>query len=827
MKKTILLWLIAIAVAFVIITGLAGTGERTAPATFGRNLITQAGVCPPFFLFDEAGALIDPVHDINSNKPYSPRQTCGKCHDYERITQGFHFQQGKDEAAAQSYTDRYQWVTHPGNYGGNWCSPAPLYNYLSQKQNTGPREMDMTSFTFITSGCGSCHPGGGPLEYDRNGYRYDRYMDSVGYTAGGINDYDGDYYKSHWNRSGVAEGDCNMCHYPEYDFKERNAHLAKWNFRWMATAGSGLARVDGSVKDNTQISLVYDLRKFDNEGKLSMHLVREPRNQACLNCHSKPQWKKRGASFTPFTDVHIAKGLKCVDCHPAGSMAVDPRINGKETHQFGKGDDPGGQVRNDLDNTMRTCEDCHISGYLNAPIASHNWLPALHLEKLSCQACHIPQRKVKSALVQTSDVFNPGTKINPPSKYIWTFYDQYMAYWNHYGELSMFTAADQPTDPFVPVYARYKGKIFPINAVHSAWPGIETEGKPGLHQPRMKDIYEMWISQRTDSTQYALLSVIRDDNLDGIPEVNRAEEIDAFIESVSSHLQQSGYDLDSGRRVVWVNNDRIYYNGNQFKLIDKELHESSPYASVHKYSHDVFPARAALGSRSCTECHSSRSDFFFAQVVRYPFGDDAKPVYEIQYEKLGLAKYQVWSSVVREQYIKPVSFVAMTLLLLWLLLSLILHVNLRLGLIGMSRSLLYFFWTIMLAFLVLVFLRPDLHSYILPEPIWIDSNHFYICIVAFLAGVYFWMDFRNKHQRRHWVTWSMGFFVGLAFFSGVLMLLKWQAIDTMVRVAYTLFDTSILLLLLASIVLLMQCQNKTVANQELSYHASTGGELPS
>ena len=103
----------------------------------------------------------------------------------------------------------------------------------------------------------------------RNGYRYDRYMDSVGYTAGGINDYDGDYYKSHWNRSGVAEGDCNMCHYPEYDFKERNAHLAKWNFRWMATAGSGLARVDASVKDNTQKSLVYDLRKFDNEGKLS------------------------------------------------------------------------------------------------------------------------------------------------------------------------------------------------------------------------------------------------------------------------------------------------------------------------------------------------------------------------------------------------------------------------------------------------------------------------------------------------------------------------------------------------------------------------------
>ncbi|PLX40639.1 MAG: hypothetical protein C0608_08470 [Deltaproteobacteria bacterium] len=32
-----------------------------------------------------------------STTPYSPKMTCGKCHDYEKITSGFHFMQGFDE----------------------------------------------------------------------------------------------------------------------------------------------------------------------------------------------------------------------------------------------------------------------------------------------------------------------------------------------------------------------------------------------------------------------------------------------------------------------------------------------------------------------------------------------------------------------------------------------------------------------------------------------------------------------------------------------------------------------------------------------------------
>lgn len=80
------------------------------------------GVCPPFFIRDESGAIINPVSMQNTNKPYSPKQTCGLagCHNYKKITKGYHFQQGKDEQPSQKLKDLYQWVLSPGQYGGRW-----------------------------------------------------------------------------------------------------------------------------------------------------------------------------------------------------------------------------------------------------------------------------------------------------------------------------------------------------------------------------------------------------------------------------------------------------------------------------------------------------------------------------------------------------------------------------------------------------------------------------------------------------------------------------------------------------------------------------------
>ncbi len=760
---------------------------------FFNDTLISMNVCPPFYLYDENDSLINPVLGINADKPYSPRKTCGKCHDYEKITKGYHFQQGRGEEPNELMKARYQWVTSPGNYGGTWCSPAPIYRQLAKKTNKSAKEIDMTSFDFITATCGGCHPGGGSLEFDRNGIRYDKFIkDSTNkLSSGDDNNFDGDYYKAKWDKTGVIEADCMLCHLPEYNFKVRNANLDSLNFKWMATAGSGLASVNGSIKSDIPPEVIYDITKFDKEGKLSLHLVREPRNETCLNCHSKPDWKKRGASYTSRTDVHIKAGLKCVDCHAAGRNAPNERIRGKEEHQFGKGDDPSGFVRDDLDNTVRDCKDCHLTGYRNAPIAKHNWLPPLHLEKLSCQTCHINVRGVKSALVQVSDVYNPGTKISPPPKYIWTFYDQNMKYWNHYGEFNMFTNKDQPNDIFYPLLAEYKGKIFPVNPVHSAWPGIYTEGQPGLNQPKMKDVYGMWIAHKNEN-KYPELKKIKDDNGDKVPEVNTEEEIDAFINSVREHLINSGYDL-SGKEVVWVNNDIMYRSSKEFKTLDKKEFESSPYASVYKYSHDVSPSKSALGINGCTDCHSNDSKFFNAAIVKYPFGRDGKPVTEPQYKRMDISAFTVLIGFLREEYMKPLFYIGVYLFIIsFLILLMVKYIPEEFkSLIPVTKYPFYvtLLISIMIIAVIILYLKTGLPEYMLPERFFLDANHFIISLINMLIGIITLVVLRNKSEDLFLQKIIITLLIVSAF-SGFLMIIQFNAIFHFIRYTYTVFDLS-------------------------------------
>ncbi|MHB9029764.1 MAG: cytochrome c3 family protein [Candidatus Latescibacterota bacterium] len=776
-------------------------GYPAAATGFGQSDHLD-NVCPPFHLLDEEGNVIDPVNGVNADKPYSPKQTCGKCHDYDKITRGYHFMQGKGESATSGQRDRYLWVTTPGNYGGTWCSPAPLYRHLSPKQNDNPRVIDMTSFSFITAGCGACHPGGGPTEYDREGKRYDHRMSdpSRGFTSGGDNGLDGDYYKARWNETGVMEADCLLCHLPEFDMNVRNKQIEALNFRWAPTAGAGLAEITGSISGGTPVSVMYNKSRFNPDGTVSPHIVREPRNEACLSCHSKPGWKKRGANFSARTDVHLRAGMKCIDCHPAGSVADDDRIREREMHQFGKGDDPGGHVRDDLDNTVRDCASCHTSGKLGAPIARHRWLPPLHLDKIACQTCHIPERPVKAAQVQAGDVFNPGTKIPTKGRYLWTFYGPDMKYWNHYGDLSMMGYDDKPTDPFRPILARYKGKIYPVNRIHSVWPAIEIEGQKGLMQPKMDDIYGMWAAHRSNPEKYPALKEIRDDNGDTVPEINSPAEIEALISSVSGMLTETGYPME-GKRVVWVLNDRVYSSGSQYRTIEMSPWESSPYANVHKYSHDVYPARAALGINGCTDCHSSASDFFFARIVKYPFGEDAQPVTGFQYSALGLNGFWARLGVWREESLKPLLYALLAALfcavIVWvgglLLESLTVGKNL-------NGALRYLPWGagIGCALLFLKISRDNaLAEYMLPTRFWLDSNHFGVAVFIFMVTlIMLYRELRRAEKISELVKPSLiiltaGFALG--GLSGMLMLLK-LPIESITRLSYTLFDVSLVVM---------------------------------
>jgi hypothetical protein len=59
---------------------------------------------------------------LESNVSYSPRNTCGECHDYDAITNAYHFQQGRTDAegniiVGDDLDSRNPWLISQGMYG--------------------------------------------------------------------------------------------------------------------------------------------------------------------------------------------------------------------------------------------------------------------------------------------------------------------------------------------------------------------------------------------------------------------------------------------------------------------------------------------------------------------------------------------------------------------------------------------------------------------------------------------------------------------------------------------------------------------------------------
>lgn len=72
--------------------------------------------CPPFHLKTGDGKIINPLTGENADQPYSTRQTCGACHDYDKITKGYHFQQGWN-VVKDDFNKKKPWVLSDGMMG--------------------------------------------------------------------------------------------------------------------------------------------------------------------------------------------------------------------------------------------------------------------------------------------------------------------------------------------------------------------------------------------------------------------------------------------------------------------------------------------------------------------------------------------------------------------------------------------------------------------------------------------------------------------------------------------------------------------------------------
>ncbi|MCC7140147.1 MAG: hypothetical protein IT460_17130 [Planctomycetes bacterium] len=109
-------WAMGCLVGAAFATGCGGGGgggggpDVPAPATGDHTAIV---------LRDRLGQPIA----LGSKEPYSPRETCGGCHDVDAMANAYHFQQGRTTAAgtiqtkSDFYGDNRPWLGSDGMYG--------------------------------------------------------------------------------------------------------------------------------------------------------------------------------------------------------------------------------------------------------------------------------------------------------------------------------------------------------------------------------------------------------------------------------------------------------------------------------------------------------------------------------------------------------------------------------------------------------------------------------------------------------------------------------------------------------------------------------------
>jgi len=555
----------------------------------GAMMSGLIGQHPSISLYDKDFNEINPITGENAEAPFSIEQTCGLCHEYETITGGYHFQLGWDRIADDSEVEEGRPWSLSNGLMGRWYPYA--FRQLAKKENLNPDEIDLTVYDFVGfsstgSGmppCGACHPGGGGLQYDREGNRYDQHLQENPELRDSL---DGDYFQSQWDRSGVVEADCLLCHLEGYSFDDRVAQLEQGNYQWAVVAGSRLGTVHGAVTDNEIPKVVYERRLFNEDGTITLDMSWPPPDDNCMYCHGTSDIRKRGFSWNDIfnSDIHNSQGISCTACHSAGLE-----------HQFAKGVEPAFTLAPELDETIQDCRECHFQGSLGAPVPDHFSVRPSHIEQISCEGCHIPS--LNRAATQGLDYTT--------------------------GEATLIVRPDDAAEPgdigeWKPGYdVREDGRLHPVNSVMVVWWGNRDED--GL-------IYPLFLREHEAGWQL-FSDQVEDDSGNGKPEVNREDEIIAGLKAFQVSLQNNK--RFSQIQPVLIKGEKAYEldPGGQLQvstLVGTPLEN----ASLVNFSidHNTAPTRMALGAKGCSDCHVSGAHFFRGARMTDLYGPDGQAV---------------------------------------------------------------------------------------------------------------------------------------------------------------------------------------------------------
>ena len=478
----------------------------------------------------------------------------------------------------------HKWTLFDGLSG---CIAPIAAGFLAPKPEAFNSKVHLGTFD-LAKAFGPFHPGGGRFEFDAQGNRYDERMTSEPKPP----TTDPDYYRAKWDQSGVLEHDCLVCHaLSGYDHIERAAQIDRGNFKWAPTVGAGLGKIEGWGK-NTKV--VYHPAAFGPEGKVHLEIGDPPDNN-CLFCHRRPAVGPTVWADCLEADVHSHSGLHCVDCHTAGPdhvLAGDPSA---QTPRF----------------ATLTCEGCHASGRLGAPVPQHEGLPRLHLDKIGCEVCHSGPRPRDIPLV-----------LEEPTDPTW----------------GVILSSKKPSGPKVFAAVCKRGPDGKLHLFSRMLPSFFGNAAGGDLVP---------LKPRSILSRFRrVLRELKDDDGDGTPEMNTQTEIATVLKA----LKRSS--------VVPV----YLHGGKAYSLDDKGKLRSTanPLADPidRPMFHNVRPAPQALGARGCLECHEDDSPFFNSIAPVQAAGRSGTPEGQPLYARLGRTHLTQRLAEVREAYVKPLGPVA-------------------------------------------------------------------------------------------------------------------------------------------------------------------------
>jgi len=115
---------------------------------------------------------------------------------------------------------------------------------------------------------------------------------------------------------------------------------------------------------------------------------------------------------------------------------------------------------------------------------------------------------------------------------------------------------------------------------------------------------------------------------------------------------------------VFVMGDKVYRMNGDGKLVLENY--NTPPCVNYSISHNVAPARSALGANGCEDCHSYQAHFFKGERITDLFGEDGKPVTISNGRKFGCNPVAFAINTFHQQILSPIVSTAIIIVLFFL-----------------------------------------------------------------------------------------------------------------------------------------------------------------